>query len=239
MGHLMLLLFAVLVGLTLRLIVNGQFEMDQFLLILLCSLGAVGILLFEKNQIKRDRNFVPNHSGNQMVTRMSNRLVSSSKQIYDYNKFIGTYRRFYNSSWKRFVAGIMRRPGHWYLNLSFLFSDGEEYIFVGINENKLHGNQKWKVYRGDEEVGLVRTDLSIKNASKLKESLFLEYDHKTYWYRSFGIGSKTEVSVDENTVASGERARGFVYQFTPSHGTEHDAKMLCMVYILFNYQFGQ
>ncbi|MFZ3578765.1 hypothetical protein [Virgibacillus sp. DJP39] len=118
-------------------------------------------------------------------------------------------------------------------------SNGDQVIFKGKKENKIHGNKEWIIVHNDVEAGTVRTDRSIKNVTKLKESLYLEYGQDLYQFKSFGIGSKTEVYLNDSLIATGERVRGSVYELDTSSEDQTQSEILFMVYILFNYQFGQ
>lgn len=159
--------------------------------------------------------------------------------MYHGKKLIGTYQRFYNRWWKRVVADIMNNPGLWYLNLTFSLSNGEEIVFKKKNETKIRGNNEWIIYLNNEGIGTVKTDYSLKNIGKLKESLYLEYKGNTYHYQSSSIRSVTEISVRGSKIATGERVSGSVYELTVNDSHEKEAQMLFMVYILFNYEFGQ
>ncbi|RYG72223.1 hypothetical protein EU245_11060 [Lentibacillus lipolyticus] len=97
----------------------------------------------------------------------------------------------------------------------------------------------WVVYHNDKEMGTIRTDYSMKNAAKLKENLYLEYGQNTYQFKSFCIGAKTEIYHNDTTVATGNRIRSSVYQLMMNSKNEHSPEILFMVYILFNYEFGQ
>lgn len=66
-----------------------------------------------------------------MVTRMADRVSKTKKQIYNSQKYIGSYRRSYDGWWKCVVADIMDNSGQWYLNLSFSLIKGDAVTFRG------------------------------------------------------------------------------------------------------------
>ena len=240
MSRLILLFIAGFIGLSLRFIILGRFEWNQLLLLLCLPIASVLILFIMKWQYNKDRDFKPGAKETNLVTRLGDRVSTTSKQMYSNKAYIGSYRRIYNSWWKRIIADIMDHSGQWYLNLSFSLSNGNQIDFKGKQENRIRGNNQWIIYHNDNEVGTIQTNYSMKNAAKLKESLCLEYDQNTYHFKSFGIGSRTEIHCSDSTVATGERVGNSVYQLVmkdPDH--KHDAEMLFMVYILFNYVFNQ
>lgn len=241
LSRLLLLFVAGFIALTLRYITFGEFEMNQLFLLLVFPVASVLILLIMKWQYNKDRDFKPKLNEKYMVTRLGDRVSTTTKQLYTKKELIGSYHRFYNSRWKRVVADIMDHPGQWYLNLSFSLLNGEQVVFKGKNENNIRGNNEWVIHRNNKEIGTVRTDHSLKNAAKLNESLYLEFAGHTYHYKSFGIGSKTEVYIDDFSVAEGKRTKtgDSVYEFVVNFGHKEEAELLFMVYILFNYQFGQ
>ncbi|WP_117161779.1 hypothetical protein [Paraliobacillus sp. X-1268] len=239
MSRLLVLFLAGFIGLSLRYMVYGEFEQKQLLILLLFPVGAIVILCIMKWQYNKDRDFEPEKQDKYMMTRMGDRVSKTNKQMYNSQEYIGSYRRFYNGWWKRVVADIMDNPGQWYLNLSFSLKNGDTITFRGKKENKIKGNNEWIIYQNDIHIGTARTDFSWKNATKLRESLFLEYDNNTYYFKSFGIGSKTEITLNDSIIATGERIRGSVYELMIDIPDNNKAEILFMSYILFNYQFGQ
>ncbi|WP_186580468.1 tubby C-terminal domain-like protein [Aquibacillus kalidii] len=239
MTKLLVLFLAGFVGLSLRYIVYGEFNVNQLYLLLMFPIGALLAIFIMRSQYNKDRDFKPEEKDTYLVTRLGDRVSEAPKQLYNHNVHIGSFHRFYTSRWKRLVADTMGKPGQWYLNLSFSLSNGDEFLFRGKKENKLRGNNEWTLYMNEVEVGTVRTDYSLKNASKLKESLYLDYHGDSFHFKSLGIGSKTEISLDDVTVATGKRTRNSVYQLVVNETHATIAPILFMVYILFNYEFGQ
>ncbi|PAV31498.1 hypothetical protein CIL05_02250 [Virgibacillus profundi] len=239
MSRLIVLFIAGFIGLSLRYIIIGEFELNQLLLLLLFPIASVLLLFIMKWQYNKDRDFYPNQAEKNMVTRLGDRVSTTTKQMYKDTTQLGSYHRFYHRWWKRIVADVMDNSGQWYLNLSFSLLNNDQVIFKQKNENKIHGNKEWIIYHNDKEVGTIHSDYSIKNAAKLKESLYLEYGQNTYHFKSFGIGAKTEIYNNDNTVATGNRISDSVYQLIMNPNNKHNPEMLFMVYTLFNYEFGQ
>ncbi|WP_143469692.1 hypothetical protein [Lentibacillus sediminis] len=238
MSRLLVLFIAGFIGLSLRYIVLGEFELNQLLLLLMFPAASVLVLFIMKKQYNKDRDFHPDRGEKGMVTRLGDRVSATKKQMYSGETHMGSYHRFYHSWRKRIVADIMT-PGKWYLNLSFTLSNHDQVLFKPKNENKVRENKEWMIYHNDKEVGSIRTDYSWKNARKLKESLYLEYGQNTYHFKSLSIGAKTEIYHNDTTVATGSRKGISVYQLVMNNECEHDQEMLFMVFILFNYEFGQ
>ncbi|WP_164669260.1 tubby C-terminal domain-like protein [Virgibacillus doumboii] len=239
MARLLVLFIFGFIGLSLRFILKGEFELNQLLLLILFPVASVIIFFIMKYQHNKDLAYKPVSDHNSLVTRLGDRVSTTKKLIYNGENQIGTYHRSYNSWWKRIVADIMDTPGQWYLNLTFEMLNGDQIKLQGINENKIRGNNSWIILWNDQEVGTIQTDYSFKNAKKLRESLYLEYDGKTYHYQSLSVKSKTEITLDHTPIATGERSSGFVYKLEVSDFHKDEEEILFMVYILFNYEFGQ
>lgn len=239
LSNLLILFIFGFIGLSLRFIIIGEFELDQLFLLLLFPIASILVYFIMKWQYNKDCNYEPRMGERDLVTRLGDRVSTTKKKMYHGKKLIGTYQRFYNRWWKRVVADIMNNPGLWYLNLTFSLSNGEEIVFKKKNETKIRGNNEWIIYLNNEGIGTVKTDYSLKNIGKLKESLYLEYKGNTYHYQSSSIRSVTEISVTGSKIATGERVSGSVYELTVNDSHEKEAQMLFMVYILFNYEFGQ
>lgn len=227
------------VGLFLRYLVMDEFEINQLLLLLVFPVASVLVLVIMKWQYNKDRDFQPPSGGENRVTRLGDRISATPKQMYRGDVHIGTYRRFYHKWWKRIVADVANaNAGAWYLNLSFSLSNGDHIQFIGINENKIRGNNGWVIWQNDRETGTIRTDFTMKKVAGLNESLYLEYGDDFYSFQSFGAGSKNNIYHHDTLVATGEKAGAMklVYEFMLVADSD-DAEMLFMVYILFNYQF--
>lgn len=239
MSRLLVLFIAGFIGLSLRYIILGEFELNQLLLLLLFPIASILLIFIMKWQYNKDRVFSPDNGEKHILTRLGDRVSTTTKQIYQHESRLGSYHRYYNSWWKRIVADVMDNSGQWYLNLSFLLLNNDQVVFKQKNENKVRGNKEWIIYHNDKAVGTIRTGYTMKNAARLKESLYLEYGQNTYQFKSFGIGTKTEIYHNDTIVATGNRIRSSVYQLIMNSKNEHSPEMLFMVYILFNYEFGQ
>jgi len=233
LSKLIVLFIAGFIGLSLRYIILGDFEIDQLLSLLLFPAGSMLVFFILKWQYNKDRDFQPNQSKNKMVTRLGDRVSTTPKQMYRDKVHIGSYHRFYDKWWKRIIADIFDHPGHWYLNLTFTLHNGDRVVFKGENEHKVLGNMKWVIYKNDKEAGSINTDYSVKKSVKLLKSLYLQYGNNTYHFKSYSLRSKTEIYYDNHVIATGERAEGAVYELTIDPALKHDWEMLFMVYILF------
>ncbi|WP_099157856.1 hypothetical protein [Virgibacillus ndiopensis] len=239
MGRLLTLFIAGSIGLGLRFWFKGEFDLDQLLLLLFFPAASVVVFFIMKKKIKNDTTYKPSTNEKYMTTHMGDRVSSGVKQLYDGRTSIGTYHRFYNKLWHRILADIMEHPGIWYLNLSFNLSNSDSVLFLLKNENKMTGNKEWEIIWNQVPIGKVHTDLSFKNATKLKESIFLEFNDQSYHYKSFGIGSKTEVTNNNLTIATGNRVKGSVYDFQVNDSHKEEKEILFMVFILFNFYHEQ
>jgi hypothetical protein len=239
LSKLIVLFIAGFIGLSLRYIISGEFEIDQLLSLLLFPAGSMLVFFILKWQYNKDRDFQPNQSKNKMVTRLGDRVSTTTKQMYRDKVHIGSYHRYYNKWWKRIIADVFDDQGRWYLNLIFTLHSGDRVVIKGENDNKIIGNIAWVIYKNDKKVGTISTDYSVKNAIKFLESLHLQYGNNTYHFKSYSLRSKTEIYYDNYVIATGERAEGAVYELTIDPALTHDWEMLFMVYILFNYNFSQ
>ncbi|WP_283152708.1 tubby C-terminal domain-like protein [Guptibacillus hwajinpoensis] len=241
MGKLLLLFVVGFIGLSLRYLLLGKFEMDQLLLLMGFPVAAILILFVMKWQHKKDLAFQPEADDGRMVTRLGDRVSAAPKRVFDGQELVGEYKRIYYSKWKRVVADIMDSPGRWFLNLAFSSEDGHHIILKGKNENRLRGTNEWLIFSNNDEVGSIQMDYSVKNVAKLKESLYLNYYDHTYQYQSFGIGSKIVIRRDDHKIGEGKRTElgNSIYKLEMKDTYGEEAHVLFMGYILFNYHFSQ
>ena len=240
MNKLLLLFIVGFIGLALRYLVLGEFEVDQLLLLLSFPVGAILIVFIMKRQQNKDRSFQPGVDEIHMVTRLGDRVSEVPKQLYDRQELLGSYKRFYNSRWKRVVADIMDSPGRWFLNLTFSSEDGK-IVLLAKNDKPLRDTTEWLILLNDNEVGKIQMDYSVKNVATLNESLYLEYRNQTYHYTSFGIGATTNISTNNDTIAEGKRAElgNSIYALDIDDTYKEEAEILFMGFVLFNYHFSQ
>ncbi len=193
-----------------------------------------------KRQQNKDRSFQPGVDEIHMVTRLGDRVSEVPKQLYDRQELLGSYKRFYNSRWKRVVADIMDSPGRWFLNLTFSSEDGK-IVLLAKNDKPLRDTTEWLILLNDNEVGKIQMDYSVKNVATLNESLYLEYRNQTYHYTSFGIGATTKISTNNDTIAEGKRAElgNSIYALDIDDTYKEEAEILFMGFVLFNYHFSQ
>lgn len=241
MSKLLLLFVVGFIGLALRYLFLGEFEVDQFLLLMSFPVGAFLILIIMIWQHNKDRAFQPEVDNGRMVTRIGDRVSEASKRVFDGQELQGEYKRFYHSKWKRIVAGIMDTPGKWYLNLVYSSENGLNIILKGENETSLRGTNEWLIISDNDVVGSIKINDSVKNVATLNESLYLDYQNKTYHYQSSGVGSKTKISRNNLKIAEGNRAEigRAIYELEIDDTYQEEAAVLFMGFVLFNYHFSQ
>jgi hypothetical protein len=241
LGRLLLLFFVASIGMTLRFFILGKFELQQLLSLFLFPIGAILIWYIGRLMIRRDSNYKPKQITDNWNTYMVERYSTGKKLLYKGNQKIGEYHRFYQSRWQHLVNEVLQGDGKWYMNLSFTIKDGEKIKFLAQKNNFLKVNETWHIVQNDHVIGKIKTDYSMKNSLGLKEVLTLEVNNKEYFYRSFGIGSKTEVLLDNKVVAIGKRSDSsrYQYNFEIIEGYEELEVILMMTYILFNYVHKQ
>ncbi|WP_059105286.1 tubby C-terminal domain-like protein [Shouchella shacheensis] len=238
MSKLILLFIAGFIGLFLRFIFLGEFELEQLMLLILFPVGSILVYVIMKWQYDKDKAFEPGLNEEYYVTHLGDRVSSTFKQMYNGKVHIGTYQRFYNKWWKRVVADTMKSPGIWYLNLKFSFSNGDNVVFKGVEERKIHRDPEWLIYRNGEKIGFVRTRVEYKNKEILNKNLYLEYKENTYHYQASMIGSQTQIYKNELHMATADRLHGAIYELKTNNNYDEE-HLLFMGYILFNYLFGK
>ncbi|ENH96991.1 hypothetical protein J416_07927 [Gracilibacillus halophilus YIM-C55.5] len=239
MTTLLVLFILGFIGLCLRYLLKGEFEIDQLFILFLFPMASIGIVYVQKWQYNKDRDYAPDQYYTDYVTRLGDRISRTKKQVYYNGERIGFYYRFYQARWQRFIADMMGKSGQWYLNLTFSFVNDEQIEIKGVKQNNIFKHNQWDIYTSDVKAGEIHTDYSVKNATKLKESMLVEYNGRQYYYTSFGIGSKTEVYEGDTCIAKGKRLGDSVYHFHPTYETIENEKLLFVAFIVFNYEFHQ
>ncbi|HZG61882.1 MAG TPA: hypothetical protein VEY68_15655 [Anoxybacillus sp.] len=243
MGKLLALFAVGAIGMTLRFIILGKFEWNQLFSLLLFPIGASGISLIKIWQIKRDSNYHPKETRDVWYTHMGERYSTGKKLLFKGNQKIGEFHRFYPHWWQHVVNEVIEGDGKWYMNLSFTLHNKTLIQFVQQKKKKIHFNETWHIIQNGEVIGTVRTDYSLKNATKLQEGLILEIHNQTFYFQSFGIGSHTKVLMNDEVIATGERSHTlhfqFQYEFAVKEGYAEIEPLLVMTYVLFNYVHNQ
>ncbi|MGD6780260.1 hypothetical protein ACQCT3_10290 [Sutcliffiella horikoshii] len=242
MGKLLLFFFVGTIGITLRFFFIGEFEWNQVFLLFMFPIGAVVVWFIHKWMVQKDVNYTPEDTDENWNTHMGERYSTGMKQLYKGRMKIAEYHRFYQRRWQHWVNEVVEGDGNWYMNLSFEVAAGGKVKFVEQRSSLIKNNTNWKIMQDGEPIGEVKTEYSMKNAVKLKEALKVEIDEKVINYQSFGIGSATEVRIDNHVVAKGKRSEvlrsKYSFELVDDQYAELE-QILVMGFILFNYVHKQ
>ena len=234
MGYLLSLFVAGMIGLSLRFIILDKFELYQLAILLVFPVVAVLLYFFLRNQTRRDQAFQPFNSEGKWMFRLGNAITPNWKPIYAHQQCKGNFRRIYRSPWKMFIADIMRSTGRWYLNLEAKMENGDHFAFVNQEENKLLGNDQWILQKNREAIGRVQTDLSMKNASKLKGILEANIEGRHYQFHTYGMSDGVELYADDRLIGRGYRGKGYQFTYQPTvEEADHVHLMLTFILVTF------
>jgi hypothetical protein len=233
LGRLLLLFVVGAIAMTARFFILGVYDWEQMLTLLLFPAGALVLFFIRLWELHQEACYVPKSTQNVWHTYTREKYATNVKILYKGTEQIATYQRFYRHWWQKVVTMILEGEGKWYMNLSFTMQDNSQITFVEQQSSIWKANEMWHIVRDGEIIGSVKTDYSLKNAVKLQEGLFLQLGDTTYYYKSFGIGSKTEVLREGTVIATGKRITRWEYSF------DGEDLPLVMTYILFNYVFSQ
>ncbi|HWO95890.1 MAG TPA: hypothetical protein VNM45_06075 [Bacillus sp. (in: firmicutes)] len=241
MERLLFLFIIGAIGMTLRFVILGKFEWNQVLTLFLFPIGAIVVWFIHRWMIERDSNYKPKQIDENWNTYLGERYSTGKKLLYKGTQRKGEYHRFYQHWWQHLFNEVIEGGGKWYMNLSFELQGGDKIKFIEQKKKKLRFNETWHIVQHDQIIGKVKTDYSMKNAAKLQEGLTLEMNDKVYYFKSFGIGSETEVLLDNKVIAKGKRSDSlrYKYHFEITEGYEELEPTLMMTYILFNYVHKQ
>jgi hypothetical protein len=238
LGRLLLLFVIGLIAMSLRFLIEGEFDLGQLLTICLFAAGAGLIYIIMRWQYKKDSNYKPTEHARNYTTHLSDRISATKKRMYYDGEYLGSYHRMYDKWWKRVIADIMGPRGVIFLHMKFLMSDGTELVFKEKKGTVMKDIKEWYIYRNNELAGHVDVDFSFKTVRKLKEKFSLTYKGHTYQYQSSKMDSKTEIAINDTPIATGDRLKGTVYELNLDNPCE-DAAILFAGFILFNYRFTQ
>ncbi|NLP52519.1 hypothetical protein [Bacillus sp. RO1] len=242
MGKLLFLFILGTIGMTLRFLIVGEFEWNQVFILFIFPIGAFVVWFIHRWMVSRDVNYIPSNTDETWNTHMGERYSTGVKQLYKRKKKVAVYRRFYQHRWQHWVNEVVEGDGNWYMNLSFELAVGGKVEFVEKRSSLFKNNTNWIMVRDGEPVGKVKTEFSMKNAAKLKEALTVEIEDKVIYYQSFGIGSATDVLIDDHVIAKGIRSEvlrsKYHFELVDDDYTKLE-EILVMGFILFNYVHKQ
>ncbi|WP_100330013.1 hypothetical protein [Bacillus xiapuensis] len=242
MGKLLFLFIVGAIALLFRLILLEPLEWHQAAPLLLFLPGALLIWLIQRRIQARDAAYQPKQPDNIWNTRIGERMSTGRKLLYKGSRKQAAYYRYYPHWWQYAINEIINGGGKWYMNLCFELKNGEKIKFIEQRKKKKQkGNTTWHISQKEQVIGQVQTDYSIKNALKLQEGLFLQINSQTYYFQSFGIGSKTEIRLNQQVIAAGWRSDSLQcsYCLKVTEGHEAIEPLLMMAFILFNYVHEQ
>ncbi len=238
----LLFLFVGAIGLTLRFIILDKFEWQQLFLVLLFLVTAIAFWFIHRWMLKKDVNYEPTESDHRWNTYMRERFSTGKKYLYQGSEKKGEYQRFYDHWWQHMINEIIAEKGIWYLNLSLQMIDGDFIYFIQQKKKKkFRVSETWHILKDDQLIGKITTDFSMKNAAKSNEGLFLQLHDQAYYFKSLGVGSKTEIILGDHVIGEGKRSDvgRYQYNFEVTEGYEDIESFLMMTFIVFNYVHKQ
>ncbi|QDP41056.1 tubby C-terminal domain-like protein [Radiobacillus deserti] len=235
MGKLLVFFIAGSIGILLRFFILGKFDLDQLFLLLLFPIATIFVYGIMRYQIRKDASFQATGDPYDMQTKMAERYSTGLKVVTHGKDIIGEFNRFYKKKWHRVITEVIGSTFH--INLTFNLSSHIK--IVGINEHALARNSQWEIYENNKLVGQIRTDHSLKNVAKLKETFILELGEETFNFYSLSIGSETKVEKNNLEVANGKRRKGSIYGITVNEANKQHEEVLFAVFVLFNYVYEQ
>ncbi|USG67084.1 hypothetical protein NDK47_07275 [Brevibacillus ruminantium] len=236
----LLTLFVVgLIGITLRFVIKGEFDLEQLLILSMLPIGAILVWLLQKRQIRRDSTYQPKQPEPRWQSSVAERHSSGRKLLYRGGEIYATYSRYYRKRWQEIFNQVIDGKGNGYLNLSFTKADGTAIRFVDQKESMLRWNEAWQIVQDGQVIGEIKTDFTVKNSVALQEGITLIWKDQSYYFKSFRLDSRTEVMRDQQVIAKGKRSDLFRshYQFEviTDQVDEEEESILAMVYVLFVY----
>lgn len=238
MTRLLALFLAGFIGLSLRFIYIGEFELNQLLFLGSLPLFSVVVALIMKRQYTKDEEYTPPSYSTAISTRLSDRVWDKPKPVFKDQKKIATYQRVYEKWWQRYVADLMNRPGIWYLKLLISFEDGTT---ITIREmKKKDGNRSWGIYQDEKEIGSMQVDQSLKTAKDQMRKLYVQFDERHYELHSFLVGSQISLFDTDQEIAKGDRIERSIRELTFTKQLDiEEEQQLIPTYLFFNYIFGK
>jgi hypothetical protein len=242
LGRLLFLFFIALLGIILRYIILGEFEWEHIVIVSFFLVGAFFLLIFIKWRVSLDEKYIPAQSEKKLwTTRIGERHSKGRKMLYFGETKRGEYRRYYAKWWHKIIVDILEGDGQWYMNLAVKWEDEDEIRFIDQTEKVWKLNWGWKIIQDSKEIGVIKTDFSLKNSTKLKEKFCLHYNGSLYEFYSSSIGSNIKVKKGGEMVAEGGQCEFLKnrYYFDVKEKFQHHENLLVMTYLLFNYVHKQ
>ncbi len=238
MTRLLVLFLAGFIGLLLRFVYVGEFELNQLLLLILFPIGAIVIALITRKQYINDQEYRPPAEMLTRSTRLADRVSDQPKPIFSNQHKIATYQRVYEKWWQRYVADGMGRPGNWYLKLHISFEDGPTLTIQELQ--KKQANRTWGIYQNEKQIGSIAVDQSLKTVKDQQRKLFVQYENRHYEWQSALIGSRASLFDAHQEIAIGDRKERSIraLRFTAQLDSEEE-QLLTTTYLFFNYIFGK
>ncbi|WP_026690922.1 hypothetical protein [Alteribacter aurantiacus] len=225
------------IGIILRWVFVGEFELYQLLLASAFLIVSPIFLQINRVQRNKDTSYIPEPPTGAWSTSIKERWLTGEKKLYHDHQLVATYKREYQNIIQMATADLMNGSGLWHLELHFQFQNGRSYKVIG--KESWRGDARHPILEGNTVVGEIVTVAKTKHAVKR-----LETNHLFIGDQSFEFRAKTTSSVIG--IYKGEQCVGQVsaqhngvrtLDLKPGHVTEAEESLLLIGWIVFSYRF--
>lgn len=202
MTRLIALFFVALIGITLRYVVIGEFEISQLLIASVFLAVSPLFLWLNKSFSRKDREYMPTETTGEYTTSLKDRLFTEKKKLFYGNKLIATYHREYNKRCHIIIADFMGTPGLWFLQLNFHFENGRTFLIT--SEDKWRGAH-YTIWENNVKVADIHSEVKSEHIKKFLEQIVLHMDGVEYVFQAKTVQSKIQVMKNGDYIGGDEQ----------------------------------
>lgn len=202
MIELLFLFVLLLLGTLARYIVFGAFDPLLFAVIFLLPLGSMAIYIISKKFAEKERAYQPKNIEGWSFYHIQKSLPIK-KPLFKGEVHRGYVKRYFQQKWNYIVGDLF--GFNWHLSLKVKI-DEDLYDVQWFHQKWFTQQDQWKIHKNGKQIGQAHTQVNLKNAVKLTESIKFNLHDITFETSAPTLTSTITLTREQKTLGTMKRS---------------------------------
>jgi hypothetical protein len=201
MIELIFLFVLFLLGTLARYIVFGEFDPLLFAAVFLLPAVSFAIYLVSKKFAEKERAYQPKNIEGWSFYNIQKTLLIQ-KPLFKGEVQRGYVKRYFQQKWNYIIADLFGFS--WHLSLEVKI-DEDVYDIQWYHQKWFTQQDQWKIHKNGKQIGQAQTQVNLKNAVKLTESILFVFNDLTFETSAPTLTSTISLTQEQRTLGTMKR----------------------------------